>query len=72
MYLLKVLCTASVRQTIHCNAFYLNIQASEKLKLCWLNTVAYGTASAPFLSIRCLIHLSEIHIETVYSVDCIG
>ena len=30
-----------------------------------LNTVTYGTASAPFIAIRCLIHLSDIYKETL-------
>ena len=34
-------------------------QQSEELKMYELNTVSYGTASAPFLAVRCLQLLAE-------------
>lgn len=36
----------------------------EPLQIYRLNTVTYGTASAPFLAIRCLKQLSEIHAKS--------
>ena len=38
---------------------------SDSLQVFRLNTVTYGTASAPFLAIRCLIELSDLYKETL-------
>ncbi|XP_061393091.1 uncharacterized protein LOC133328547, partial [Musca vetustissima] len=37
---------------------------SDPLQIFRLNTVTYGTSSAPFLAIRCLNHLSDLSKET--------
>ncbi|XP_026465156.1 uncharacterized protein LOC113367788 [Ctenocephalides felis] len=42
---------------------------SSKLKIYQLNTVTYGTASAPFLAIRCLEQLARENI-TNYTKEC--
>ena len=39
--------------------------SSDSLQVFRLNTVTYGTASAPFLAIRCLIELSYLYKETL-------
>jgi len=39
--------------------------AQEPLQIYRLNTVTYGTASAPFLAIRCLKQLSEIYSDSL-------
>ncbi|KAI8116345.1 hypothetical protein CVS40_11573 [Lucilia cuprina] len=39
--------------------------ASEPLQAFRLSTITYGTYSAPFLAIRCLIYLSDLYKETL-------
>ncbi|KAI8116339.1 hypothetical protein CVS40_11578 [Lucilia cuprina] len=39
--------------------------ASDSLQVFRLNTITYGTSSAPFLAIRCLIYLSDLYKETL-------
>ncbi|XP_037823707.1 uncharacterized protein LOC119612057 [Lucilia sericata] len=39
--------------------------ASDPLQAFRLNTITYGTSSAPFLAIRCLIYLSDLYKETL-------
>lgn len=39
-------------------------QSSDPLQVYRLNTVTYGTSSAPFLAIRCLTYLSDLYKET--------
>ena len=37
----------------------------DDIKICRLNTVTYGTSSAPFSAIRCLTHLSDLYKDTL-------
>ena len=41
---------------------------SDNIEIFRLNTVTYGTSSAPFLAIRCLTYLSEL-FEKCYQSD---
>ena len=43
----------------------------DDIKICRLNTVTYGTSSAPFSAIGCLTHLSDLYkvIRSDFHVD---